>query len=73
VSRVPIDGVEAEFCTNSRCWMFKRLFELPPSCPNKDFQGNKWCDDNCAYLEVRKMPANILRQFNALKGYEEKP
>jgi hypothetical protein len=69
MSRAPVDGIEAEFCTNSRCWMFKRGFVLPASCPEKGFQGNTFCKDDCTYLEVRKMPAKIRRQFKALQAY----
>ena len=56
---------EEEFCTNSRCWMFKRAFVPPRACP---YAEEKSCVENCLYLEVRKMPKNIREQFDRMYG-----
>ena len=69
--KLPEKGVEEEFCTNSRRWMFKRFFQIIRDCPGNPFGTETSCPENCTYLEIRKMPARIRRQYELLMGGDD--
>lgn len=65
MARMPEEG-EEEFCSHMRRWMFKRGFSIPKDCPGNLFGSDTWCPETCGYLEVRKMPPGIKRQYDLM-------
>jgi len=66
--RSPEHGVEEEFCLNSRRWMFKRAYQIIHDCPGNPFGSETGCPESCSYLEIRKMPPRVRREFELLTG-----
>ena len=67
MARAPVAG-EEEVCTLMRRWMFKRAFSIPKNCPGNLFGSDSSCPERCGYLEVRKMPPRVLRDYNRMFG-----